>query len=133
METFAIVTTAASTALADLHPRQPAFIDAHDWVEWLAPDTGAERLLALARRSHPRPFAGWAVTRRANNPCNDEPDLLLTLDRLPDPGAQAMASDPATWPHRATARRRRIRVTDSVRHAWYRAEDYAPLEARVAR
>ena len=81
LESFAIVTTAASEALADLHHRQPAIVDAHDWEEWLAPDTRIERLLALASRPHPGPFARWAVSRRVNNPRNDDPNLLLPLDR----------------------------------------------------
>ena len=81
LESFAIVTTAASAALVDLHHRQPALVDAQECEEWLAPDTGTERLLALARRSHPGPFARWPVSRRVNSPRNDEPDLLLPLDR----------------------------------------------------
>ena len=81
LESFAIVTTSASEALSDLHPRQPVLVEAHDWEEWLAPDTGAGRLLALARHPHPGPFARRAVSRRVNNPRNDEPDLLLPLDR----------------------------------------------------
>ena len=81
VETFTILTTAAAPALADLHHRQPSIIEADDYAEWLAPDTETERLLALARRSPEGPFERWPVTRRVNNPRNDEPDLLLPLDR----------------------------------------------------
>ena len=76
-----ILTTAASPALSDLHHRQPAIVDAHDFEEWLAPDTETERLLALARRSSEGPFERWAVSRRMNSPRNDEPNLLQPLER----------------------------------------------------
>lgn len=81
LETFTIVTTEASAALDDLHHRQPAIVEAHDWEEWLAPDAGDERLLAIARGPYPGPFARWPVSRRVNNPRNHEPSLLLPLDR----------------------------------------------------
>ena len=81
METFTILTTAAAAALADIHHRQPSIIEAGDYEEWLAPETGTERLLALARRSSEGPFERWPVSRRVNTPRNDEPDLLLPLDR----------------------------------------------------
>ena len=76
IESFTILTTAAP-ALADLHHRQPAIIEADDFGEWLEPSTPSERLLALARRAYEGPFDRWAVSRRVNSARNDDPDLLL--------------------------------------------------------
>ena len=80
MESFTIVTTDASPALADIHHRQPAIIGARDFDEWLEPSTGTERLLALARCADEEPFDHWPVSRRVNNARNDEPDLLQPLN-----------------------------------------------------
>ena len=77
IESFTILTTAASRALADLHHRQPAIIEADDLGEWLEPSAPPERLLALARRAYDGPFDRWAVSRRVNHARNDDPDLLL--------------------------------------------------------
>ena len=49
MESFTLLITAAPSALADVHHRQPAIIEARDFDAGPAPDTLAERLLALAR------------------------------------------------------------------------------------
>ena len=80
IESFTILTTGASPALADVHHRQPAIIGAGDFEEWLDPGTGTERLLALARCAHDGPFDRWPVSRRVNNARNDEPDLLQALN-----------------------------------------------------
>ena len=80
METFTILTTAASPALEDIHHRQPAILEAEDFDAWLAPGAPQDRLLALARRSHEGPFERWPVSRRVNNARNDDPDLLLPLN-----------------------------------------------------
>ena len=81
METSTIVTTDATQALVHIHHRhrQPSIIEAEDFEEWLAPDTGTERLLALARRSTEGPFDCWPVSKRVNYPRNDDPDLLAPL------------------------------------------------------
>ena len=80
IESFTILTTVASPALADLHHRQPAIIEADDFGQWLEPGTAPERLLALAGRAYEGPFDRWAVSRRVNNARNDEPELLLGLN-----------------------------------------------------
>ena len=80
IETFTILTTAASPALAGIHHRQPAILDAEDFDAWLTPGTPQDRLLGLARRSHEGPFEHWPVSRRVNNARNDDPDLLLPLN-----------------------------------------------------
>ena len=88
IESFTILTTVASPALADLHHRQPAIIEADDFGEWLEPGTAPERLLALAQRAYEGPFDRWAVSRRVNNARNNDPDVLSSL-ALATPGLQA--------------------------------------------
>ena len=80
VESFTLLTTAASPGLTAIHHRQPVILDAGDFDTWLAPDTPQERLLALARRSHEGPFDRWPVSRRVNNPRNEGPELLQPLD-----------------------------------------------------
>ena len=80
IESFTILTTVASPALADVHHRQPAIIEAHDFGQWLEPSTPPERLLALTRRAYEGPFDRRVVSRRVNNARNDGPDLLLPSD-----------------------------------------------------
>ena len=48
IESFTILTTAASLTLDDIHHRQPSIIRAGDFDTWLTPDTPQDRLLALA-------------------------------------------------------------------------------------
>ena len=80
IETFTILTTAASPRIDDILRRQPSILEAEDFGEWLAPDSTQDRLLALARRSHDGPFDHWPVSRCANNARNDDPDQLLALE-----------------------------------------------------
>lgn len=83
LETFTLLTTAAASALAGIHHRQPSIVEADDFDEWLDPDSGTERLLALARAPYEGPFEHWAVSRRVNNARSDDPDLLRPLDAEP--------------------------------------------------
>ena len=80
IETFTILTTAASPGLIAIHHRQPTIIEPDNFDAWLAPGTPAERLLALARRAYEGPFDRWPVSRRVNNPRNEGPDLVQPLD-----------------------------------------------------
>ena len=59
IESFTILATSATTALTDIHHRQPSILDPGDFDEWLAPDMQTARLLALARRAHKGPYASW--------------------------------------------------------------------------
>ena len=79
LETFTILTTAASPGLADIHHRQPSIIEADDFEEWLAPGAATDRLLALPRRAYEGPFDPYRVSRRVDYPRNDDPDLLAPL------------------------------------------------------
>ena len=79
VESFTILTTAASTGLADLHHRQPSIVAPGDFEEWLEPSTGLERVVELARRPNEGPFERRRVSVRVNNPRNDGPELLEAL------------------------------------------------------
>ena len=79
LETFTIITTAASPDLEDIHHRQPAIIDPHWFTEWLDPQTPLPALLELARESHDGPFERRAVSNRVNSTRNDDPDILLPV------------------------------------------------------
>ena len=59
LETFTIVTTAASVALADIHDRQPSIIRPEDFDEWLERDTTQERRLELVRTPWEGPYNQW--------------------------------------------------------------------------
>ena len=80
IESFTILTTDASSALRDIHHRQPAIIDSTDLEDWLNPGTSSERLLEMAREASAGPFDRWPVTARVNSARNDEPELLHPLD-----------------------------------------------------
>lgn len=79
LETFTIITTAASPDLEDIHHRQPAIIDPRWFTEWLDPQTPLSALLELARESHDGPFERRAVSNRVNSTRNDDPDILLPV------------------------------------------------------
>jgi putative SOS response-associated peptidase YedK len=72
--TFAIVTTAASSALRDIHERMPAVLGPVESARWLDPKAPAESLSALLR-----PKAGfefYPVSPLVNSPRNDSPACL---------------------------------------------------------
>ena len=79
VETFTVLTTAASPALADIHHRQPAIIEDATLDEWPGPGTSSERVLALAGAANEGPFDTRAVSTRVNSPRNDDAELLAAL------------------------------------------------------
>ena len=79
LETFTIITTAASPGRKDIHHRQPAIIDPSWFSNWLDPRTPLPALLDLARQTHDGPFERRAVSTRANSVRNDDPDILLAM------------------------------------------------------
>ena len=79
LETFTIITTAASPDLKDIHHRQPAIIEPRWFTEWLDPQTPLSALLEMARESHDGPFERRAVSNRVNSTRNDDPDILLPV------------------------------------------------------
>ena len=76
VETFTILTTAASPALADIHHRQPVIVDDDEVDAWLDPASPFERIAGMARAAFAGPFDRWRVSRAVNNARNDAPELL---------------------------------------------------------
>ena len=80
VETFTVLTTAASTALADIHHRQPVIVEGAALDEWLDPGTAPERLRALAGAANEGPYERRAVSMRVNSARNDDADLLVAVN-----------------------------------------------------
>ena len=81
LESFTIITTAASPALADIHHRQPAIIDSDRFDDWLDPASPLLRLLELVREPRAGPYERRAVSPRVNSVQNDDPDILVAMSR----------------------------------------------------
>ena len=79
VETFTVLTTAASPALADIHHRQPVIVENEALDEWLDPGTSPERLRALAGAANEGPFDTRAVSSRVNSTRNDDAELLVPV------------------------------------------------------
>lgn len=91
LRSVAIVTTAASPALAPVHDRMPVMLDRADEAAWLHHGAGTDELLALCISLDRT--ATRAVGSAVNDARHDEPDCLD-----PEPGAPAtpVAEAPAT-------------------------------------
>jgi putative SOS response-associated peptidase YedK len=83
VRSFAILTTAANSAMRKLHERMPVILEAPDWPLWLGevPQDPA----ALLRPAAETVLRLWPVSRRVNHVANNGPELLL-----PEPGPEAM-------------------------------------------
>ncbi len=77
LETFTIVTTEPNSAVEPLHDRMPAILPPEQFDAWLAPEN--EDTAALQTLLGPCPadeITVWPVSRRVNDPKNDEPSLV---------------------------------------------------------
>ena len=81
LETFTIITTDASPALADIHDRQPAIVDPDDFTDWLDPKTPEETLHEIIGPPHEGPYEIRNVSDKVNRVANDTPDILDPLVR----------------------------------------------------
>ena len=81
LETFTIITTEASSALSDIHHRQPAVVDPDDYSDWLDPGTPLETLQEIIGPSHEGPYEIRPVSDRVNRVANDTPDILAPQAR----------------------------------------------------
>ena len=79
LETFTIITTAASPELEDIHHRQPAIIEPRWFSLWLDPLSPLPALLEVVREPYCGPFERRPVSSRVNRVRNDDPDILLPL------------------------------------------------------
>ena len=77
LESFAIITTAASLGLADIHHRQPVIIDSDRFDGLARFDVAGPRLLELVREPHAGPYERRPVSTKVNSVQNDDPDILV--------------------------------------------------------
>ena len=84
LESFTIITTAASPALTDIHHRQPAIIDSDRFDDWLDPTSSVPSLLELAREPRAGPYERRAVSNRVNSVRNDDPGILVRVGEAAD-------------------------------------------------
>ena len=80
LETFTVLTTAASPALADIHHRQPVIVEAGDVDEWLDPESPAGLPARIVRGVYEGPFDRWPVSRAVNDARNDAPELVRAVE-----------------------------------------------------
>lgn len=76
METFSIITTAATPKLSDIHHRQPAVIPQGAFDDWFDPSSSATDLLKYLNNPDASSYRYYAVSTRVNNVRNDAADIL---------------------------------------------------------
>jgi putative SOS response-associated peptidase YedK len=80
VETFTILTTAANSAIKDLHDRMPVILDRKDFSLWLDPKVDdREKLQALLKPSPDADLETVPVSKAVNNPAHDGPDCAEPL------------------------------------------------------
>ena len=69
LESFTIVTTVTSPALADTHHhRKPAIIDSHRFDDWFDPDSPVPRLVELVREPYTSPYEACPISKGQYRP-----------------------------------------------------------------
>jgi len=76
LRSCAIVTTAASDAVRDLHDRMPVILLPGDEPTWLAPDSSPETLHAVLGAAREQRLVARPVSRNVNDAGHDAPDCL---------------------------------------------------------
>jgi len=76
LRSCAIVTTAASDAIRDLHDRMPVILLAGDERTWLAPDSSPETLHELLAAARSQRLVARPVSHAVNDARHDAPDCL---------------------------------------------------------
>ncbi|MFA9462362.1 SOS response-associated peptidase [Thiohalorhabdus sp. Cl-TMA] len=77
LETYTIIVGPPNELLGRIHYRMPVILGQEDWDIWL--DPGMKETEALRQLLQPYPADGmeaYPVSRRVNNPKNDQPELL---------------------------------------------------------
>jgi len=76
LRSCAIVTTAASDAIRDLHDRMPVILLPGDECSWLAPTSSPETLHAVLDAAREQQLVARPVSRAVNDARHDAPDCL---------------------------------------------------------
>ena len=78
-----IITTAANTVIKSVHDRMPAMLLPEAFSFWLDPaNEDTEKLGELLRPVDSELFEVWPVSRRVNNPVNNDPQLLNVVSSI---------------------------------------------------
>lgn len=75
LTTCAIITTAANSLLADVHPRMPVILKGQAMWDWLL-EPDVKRRLNLLQPFDAQQMQRWEVSREVNNPARDDPSLI---------------------------------------------------------
>lgn len=82
LESCAVLTTSPNRVMADIHDRMPVILDAESCEIWLSPDTSQADLQAALVPAPDALLEAMAVTKRINNPRNDDSLCFEPLDSL---------------------------------------------------
>lgn len=84
LDTAAMLTTAATGALAAIHHRSPVILPPAAWEEWLAPETTPTRAEALLVAPPPEALRLVRIGPKVNSVRNDGPELWDEADATPE-------------------------------------------------
>jgi len=80
VESFTIITVAASVFMQSLHDRMPAILEPEDVDVWLDPDAGVSSARGLLRPAADGVLLAHPVSERVNSPANDDQTLIEPID-----------------------------------------------------
>jgi putative SOS response-associated peptidase YedK len=77
LRSAAVITTAATGGLAEIHDRMPVMVDEKDWGRWLSPSAlDAREVAALVGSAAADRLVLRSVSSRVNSAANEGPDLI---------------------------------------------------------
>jgi putative SOS response-associated peptidase YedK len=80
VESFTIITTAASAFMRPMHDRMPVILDPADASAWLDPSASDDVARALLRPAPEGALAAHPVSTRVNSPANNDPCLIEPVE-----------------------------------------------------
>lgn len=80
VQSFAILTRAATPAFSAWHARMPVLLDAQGIVTWMSRDTPTDALTALCEDEPPVALTATRLSRKVNNARNKAPEFLQGLE-----------------------------------------------------
>ena len=80
LQTCTIITTVANDFMRPMHQRMPLLLARDSYSDWLAEDTARGDLRDLLVAKSVVKLTAVSVSRKVNNPVNDEPGLIVASD-----------------------------------------------------
>jgi hypothetical protein len=77
VRTFTIITVPSNELIVRIHDRMPAILRPADYERWLGSEPDPHDLLITFPSE---PMKMWPISKRVNNPRNDDEDLLAEVD-----------------------------------------------------